>query len=289
MLNALTVDVEDYFQVSAFESVVRFADWDHYESRVEKNTQRVLDLLDVYQTKGTFFVLGWVAERHAELVRLIHRRGHEVASHGYAHQRVYTQSPEQFRDETRRCKKLLEDLIGAPILGYRAASYSITAQSLWALDILAEEGFRYDSSIFPIRHDLYGIPGHQRFFHQLDGDGRRAIAEVPLSTLRFAGVNFPVAGGGYLRIFPYAVNHLAIGYLNRSESQPAVVYFHPWEIDADQPRLPAGRLSRFRHYTNLGRMETRLRKLLASFSFGPVRDVYADRFDPTARRFIHAA
>lgn len=274
MLNALTVDVEDYFQVSAFESVVRFADWDHYESRVEKNTQRVLDLLDVYQTKGTFFVLGWVAERHAELVRLIHRRGHEVASHGYAHQRVYTQAPEQFRDETRRCKKLLEDLIGAPILGYRAASYSITAQSLWALNILAEEGFRYDSSIFPIRHDLYGIPGHQRFFHQLNGAGRGAIAEVPLSTIRLAGVNFPVAGGGYLRIFPYAVNHLAIGYLNRSESHPAVVYFHPWEIDADQPRLPAGRLSRFRHYTNLGRMETRLRKLLSTFLFGPVHEVY---------------
>jgi polysaccharide deacetylase family protein (PEP-CTERM system associated) len=289
MRNALTVDVEDYFQVSAFESVVRFADWDHYESRVEKNTQRVLDLLDVYQTKGTFFVLGWIAERHAELVRLIHRRGHEVASHGYAHQRVYTQAPAQFRDETRRCKKLLEDLIGEPILGYRAASYSITAQSLWALDILAEEGFRYDSSIFPIRHDLYGIPGHQRFVHRLNVDRQGAIAEVPLSTIRLAGVNFPVAGGGYLRIFPYAVNHLAIRYLNRSESQPAVVYFHPWEIDPDQPRLPAGRLSRFRHYTNLGRMEARLRKLLASFSFGPIRQVCADRFDPPAAPFINAA
>jgi polysaccharide deacetylase family protein (PEP-CTERM system associated) len=223
MRNALTVDVEDYFQVSAFESVVRFADWGRYESRVDANTRRVLDLLDDYQTKGTFFVLGWVAERHPELVRLIHQRGHEVASHGYAHQRIYTQAPAQFRDETRRCKKLLEDLIGAPILGYRAASYSITAQSLWALDILAEEGFRYDSSIFPIRHDLYGIPGHERFFHQLNVNGGGAIAEVPLSTLRFAGVNFPVGGGGYLRIFPYTVNHLAIRYLNRSESQPAVV------------------------------------------------------------------
>lgn len=275
MRNALTVDVEDYFQVSAFESVVRFEDWDHYESRVENNTRRVLDLLDEYQTKGTFFVLGWVAERHPELVRLIHQRGHEVASHGYAHRRIYTQTQEQFRDETRRCKKLLEEIIGEPIIGYRAASYSITAQSLWALDILADEGFLYDSSIFPIRHDLYGIPGHERFFHNLNGNGRRAIAEVPLSTIRLAGVNFPVAGGGYLRIFPYAVNHLAIRYLNGSESQPAVVYFHPWEIDPDQPRMPAAWLSRFRHYTNLGRMETRLRKLLSSFSFAPMRDVHA--------------
>lgn len=277
MRNALTVDVEDYFQVSAFETVVRFADWERYESRVDANTRRVLDLLDDYQTKGTFFVLGWVAERHPELVRQIHQRGHEVASHGYAHRRVYTQAPEQFREQTRRCKKLLEDLIGAPMQGYRAASYSITAQSLWALDILAEEGFLYDSSIFPIRHDLYGIPGHQRFFHRFDGNGRRAIAEVPLSTLRLAGVNFPVAGGGYLRIFPYAVNRMAIRHLNRSESQPAVVYFHPWEIDPDQPRLPAGRLSRFRHYTNLGSMEKRLRKLLGSFSFGPIREVHADK------------
>jgi polysaccharide deacetylase family protein (PEP-CTERM system associated) len=275
MLNALTVDVEDYYQVSAFESVVRFEDWDRYESRVEKNTIRVLDLLDEYKTKGTFFVLGWVAERHPELVRLIHRRDHEVASHGYAHKRIYTQSPEQFRAETQHCKKLLEDISGGPIIGYRAASYSITAQSLWALEILAEEGFRYDSSIFPIRHDLYGIPGHPRFFHQLNSNGWRAIAEVPLSTLRIAGNNVPVAGGGYLRIFPYAVNRLAIRHLNRNETQPAVVYFHPWEIDPDQPRITAAWRSRFRHYTNLGRLERRLCKLLSSFSFGPIREVHA--------------
>jgi polysaccharide deacetylase family protein (PEP-CTERM system associated) len=280
MLNALTVDVEDYYQVSAFESVVRFEDWDRYESRVERNTERVLDLLDEYKTKGTFFVLGWVAERHPELVRLIHQRGHEVASHGYAHKRIYTQSPEQFREETRRCKKLLEDIIGEPIWGYRAASYSITAQSLWALEILAEEGFSYDSSIFPIRHDLYGIPGHQRFFHHLNGNGRRAIAEVPLSTVRIAGNNFPVAGGGYLRIFPYAVNHLAIRHLNRKEKQPAVVYFHPWELDPEQPRMAGAWLSRFRQYTNLSRLESRLRKLLARFSFGPIQKVYAGHFDP---------
>jgi polysaccharide deacetylase family protein (PEP-CTERM system associated) len=189
------------------------------------------------------------------------------------------QTPEQFREETRRCKKLLEDLAGEPVIGYRAASYSITRKSLWALEILAEEGFRYDSSIFPVRHDLYGIPGHERFFHHLNGNGRRAIAEVPLSTIRFAGVNFPVAGGGYLRLLPYAVNHAAIRHLNRSETQPAVVYFHPWEIDPDQPRMAAGWKSRFRHYTNLGRMEMRLRKLLVSFPFGPMREVYTERLN----------
>ena len=277
MINALTVDVEDYYQVSAFESVVRFEDWDQYESRVERNTERVLDLLDEYNTKGTFFVLGWVAERHPGLLRLIHQRGHEVGSHGYAHKRVYTQSQDQFREETRRCKKLIEDIIGEPIIGYRAASYSITAQSLWALEILAEEGFCYDSSIFPIRHDRYGIPGHERFFHNLNGNGRPAIAEVPLSTVQLAGINVPVAGGGYLRLFPYAVNHLAIRRLNHGESQPAVVYFHPWELDPEQPRMPAAWLSRFRHYTNLRRMETRLRKLLSRFSFGSIQEVYADR------------
>jgi polysaccharide deacetylase family protein (PEP-CTERM system associated) len=279
MLNALTVDVEDYFQVSAFDSVVRFEDWDHYESRVERNTQRVLDLLDEYKTKGTFFVLGWIAERYPELVRLIHDRGHEVASHGYSHKCIYTQSPEQFRAETRRSKGLLEDLIGQTVIGYRAASYSITARSLWALDILVEEGFRYDSSIFPVRHDRYGIPGHPRFFHKINGNGGRPIAEVPLSTIRMAGMNFPVAGGGYLRIFPHAINQLAISYLNRIELQPAVVYFHPWELDPEQPRIAACWLSHFRQYTNLRRMEARLRKLLSSFDFAPVREVYAARLN----------
>jgi polysaccharide deacetylase family protein (PEP-CTERM system associated) len=280
MRNALTIDVEEYFHVSAFESVIRLEDWDRYESRVERNTHRVLDLLDEFKTKGTFFVLGWVAERHPELIRVIHQRGHEVASHGYAHKRIYLQTPEQFRAETRHSKRVVEDIIGEPIMGYRAASYSITAKSLWALEILAEEGFRYDSSIFPIRHDLYGIPGHQRFFHLLNGEGRRPIAEIPLSTVRLTGVNFPVAGGGYLRIFPYSLNHLAIRHVNRNEAQPVVVYFHPWEIDPGQPRIPGAWLSRFRHYTNLSRMEDKVRSLLANLSFAPIREVYADRLDP---------
>jgi polysaccharide deacetylase family protein (PEP-CTERM system associated) len=289
MRNALSIDVEEYFHVSAFESVIRFEDWDRYESRVERNTHRILDLLDEYNTKATFFVLGWVAERHPELVHLIHRRGHEVASHGYAHKRIYLQSPEQFREETHRSKKIIEDIIGQPIIGYRAASYSITVESLWALEILAEEGFRYDSSIFPIRHDLYGIPGHQRFLHKLNGNGRRAIAEIPLSTVRMAGINFPVAGGGYLRLFPYAVNHLAILHLNRNEAQPVVVYFHPWEIDPDQPRIPAPWLSRFRHYTNLSRMEDKVRSLLARLSFAPIREVYAGHLDPLGGPLNRAA
>jgi polysaccharide deacetylase family protein (PEP-CTERM system associated) len=277
MLNALTIDVEEYFHVSAFESVIRFEDWDRYESRVERSTHRVLDLLDEYKTKATFFVLGWVAERHPGLVQVIQKRGHEIASHGYAHRRIYTQAPDQFREETRRAKSIVENIIGRSIIGYRAASYSIIGETLWALDILAEEGFQYDSSIFPIRHDLYGISGHERFFAVLNRNGSGTIAEIPLSTIRMAGVNFPVGGGGYLRIFPYAVNYLALLHLNRHERRPAVVYFHPWEIDPDQPRIQGGWKSRFRHYTNLARMESKIRSLLASFSFAPIREVYAAR------------
>ncbi len=274
MLNALTIDVEDYYQVSAFESVIRFEDWVGYESRVNRNSQRVLDILDEYNTKATFFVLGWIAERHPELVHLIHQRGHEIASHGYAHRRIYTQAPDQFREETRRSKKIVEDIIGESIIGYRAASYSITERSLWALDILVGEGYRYDSSIFPIWHDVYGIPRHQRFVHILNGKEQGGIAEIPLSTVRVAGINIPVAGGAYLRLFPYAVTHRAILHLNRKEMQPAVVYLHPWEIDPDQPRIQASWMSGLRHYTNLGGMETKLRTLLSNFSFGPVREVY---------------
>jgi polysaccharide deacetylase family protein (PEP-CTERM system associated) len=277
MLNALTIDVEDYYHVSAFEAVVPFADWERYESRVEKNTHRILDLLDAYTTKATFFVLGWVAERHPGLIRTLVARGHEVASHGYAHRRVYTQTPEQFRTETQRSKCLLEDTLGQPIRGYRAASYSITAQSLWALDVLKEEGFVYDSSIFPIRHDLYGIPSHPRFCSLLPGPSSASLVEFPLSTLRFGGTNFPIAGGGYLRLFPYAYTRWGIRYLNRQEDQPAVVYLHPWELDPEQPRLPAGRLSRFRHYTNLHRMEERFVRLLQDFSFGPMSEVLQAR------------
>ena len=277
MLNALTIDVEDYYQVSAFESVVPLADWERYESRVEKNTHRILDLLDAHTTTATFFVLGWVAERHPRLIRTLVARGHEVASHGYAHRRVYTQTPAQFRTETRRSKCLLEDTLGHPIRGYRAASYSITMHSLWALEVLREEGFVYDSSIFPIRHDLYGIPSHPRFCSMIPGPSGSPLVEFPLSTLRLGGTNFPIAGGGYLRLFPYAYTRWGIRYLNRREGQPAVVYLHPWEVDPAQPRLPAGPLSRFRHYTNLHRMEERFVRLLQDFSFGTMSEVLQAR------------
>jgi polysaccharide deacetylase family protein (PEP-CTERM system associated) len=256
---------------------VSSADWEHYESRVEQNTHRLLDLLDAHATKATFFVLGWVAERHPSLVRTLVARGHEVASHGYAHQRVYTQTPAQFRTETRRAKHLLEDTLGHPIQGYRAASYSITMHSFWALEVLRDEGFGYDSSIFPIRHDLYGIPRYPRFCHRLPGPSEAPLVEFPLSTLRFGGINMPIAGGGYLRLFPYAYTRWGIRYLNRREGQPAVVYLHPWEVDPAQPRLPAGTLSRFRHYTNLHRMEERLVRLLQDFSFGTMAEVLQTR------------
>jgi polysaccharide deacetylase family protein (PEP-CTERM system associated) len=277
MLNALTIDVEDYYHVSAFEAVVPVADWERYESRVERNTHRILDLLDAHTAKATFFVLGWVAERHPGLIRTLVARGHEVASHGYTHRRVYTQTPEQFRAETRCSKRLLEDTLGQAIRGYRAASYSITGQSLWALDVLRDEGFVYDSSIFPIRHDLYGIPSHPRFCCMIPGESGSPLVEFPLSTLRLGGTNFPIAGGGYLRLFPYAYTRWGIRYLNRREGQPAVVYLHPWELDPEQPRLPAGKLSRFRHYTNLHRMEERFVRLLRDFSFGTMSEVLQTR------------
>jgi polysaccharide deacetylase family protein (PEP-CTERM system associated) len=277
MLNALTIDVEDYYHVSGFESLIRFEHWDRYESRVEQNTHGLLDLLDAYGTKATFFVLGWVAERHPPLVRTIQARGHEVASHGYAHRRIYTQTPEEFRQETRRAIRLLEDATGQRVFGYRAASYSITKASLWALEILQEEGFTYDSSIFPIHHDRYGIPGYQRFCHVLDGRGGHRLLEFPISTLRLAGSNIPIAGGGYFRLFPYAFIHWAIRRINAKEHQPALVYLHPWEIDPGQPRIQANALARFRHYVNLEKTEQRLVRLLQDFTFGTVLAVLKER------------
>ena len=273
MLNALTIDVEDYYHVSAFESVIPYRDWERFESRVERNTYRILDLLDRYKTKATFFVLGWVAERRPGLIRAISERDHEVASHGYAHQRIDTQSPDKFREETRRSKRIIEDAIGESIIGYRAASYSITAKSMWALDILRDEGFLYDSSIFPVRHDLYGIPGYNRTCHLLNGIGGSGMVEFPLSTLRVAGINIPIAGGGYLRFYPYSFTRWAITQLNQKEDQPAVVYLHPWEIDPEQPRIRAGARSRFRHYLNLNKTEDRLKALLQNFAFGTMSEV----------------
>lgn len=275
--NALTIDVEDYYHVAGFESVIRFEDWDRYESRVERNTERILDLLDGHRSKATFFILGWVAERFPKLVRDISDRGHEVASHGYAHQRIHAQSPELFREETKRAKAILEDTIGHPVQGYRAASYSIVTKTLWALAILKEEGFVYDSSIFPVYHDRYGIPGYHRFCHVLEREPGIGLIEFPLSTLRVAGLNVPIAGGGYFRLFPYRFIRWGIRHLNNKENQPGVIYLHPWEIDPEQPRVHANPVSRFRQYLNLKRMEGKFSRLLTDFRFGTIMDVLRHR------------
>lgn len=272
VLNALTIDVEDYYQVSAFESQVRFEDWPTYVSRVEKNTQRVLDILDEYGVKATFFILGWEAERRPRLVEEIVARGHEVASHGFRHRLVYSMAPAECREDIRRSKAVLEAITGAPVLGFRAASYSVVERSLWCLDLLIDLGFKYDSSIFPIRHDRYGIPGACRFPHVLRRD-RGSIVEFPPSTVRVLGVNCPVAGGAYLRFLPLGLIRRGLRWINRVDRQPAVLYLHPWELDPKQPRLSGPLKSRVRHYTNLHRTEARLRRLLEEFSFGPVREV----------------
>ena len=265
--NALTVDVEDYFHVSALAPSIERGSWSSRESRVVGNTHRLLDLFEQFGVRGTFFVLGWVAERHAQLVRDIAARGHEIACHGLSHRLVYEQSPQEFREETQRAKSLLEDITGGPVFGYRAASYSIVRESLWALDVLVELGFAYDSSIFPIRHDRYGMPNAQRVPHRLRTPSGQAIAEWPLSTARFLGLRVPVSGGGYFRILPYWLTRWGLNAIGR-ESQPFIFYLHPWEIDPQQPRIRASRLSRFRHYTNLAGCEARLRRLLREFQFG---------------------
>ncbi|NGX17080.1 XrtA system polysaccharide deacetylase [Wenzhouxiangella sp. XN24] len=265
IVNAMSVDVEDYFHVAALSEAIARDDWESMNSRVDASTRRLLDVFDAADTKATFFTLGWVAERHPELVREIERRGHEVACHGYSHQLVYQQTPAEFREETLRSKQLLEDITGAAVIGYRAASYSITAKSRWALDILVEAGFAYDSSIFPVRHDLYGMPGAQRFPHVLETDAGASIVEFPPSTARVLGQNVPAAGGGYFRLYPYSLSRWLIRRINQDERQPTVFYLHPWEVDPDQPRVNASWRSRFRHYNNLDRCEERLRRLLNDF------------------------
>lgn len=274
--HAMTIDVEDYFQVAAFNKVVSTADWDSMESRVEANTRRALDLFRRHGIKATFFVLGWVAERHPQLVKAIDDEGHEVASHGYSHQLIYSQTPQVFRDETRRSKRVLEDIIQKPVKGYRAASYSITPKSRWALDILHEEGFEYDSSLFPVHHDNYGMPDADPDPHILTTPSGGKLAEFTLSTLNIGGYKLPMAGGGYFRLYPYWLTELGLRYLQR-RGKPFIFYLHPWELDPQQPRFEnASRLSRFRHYNNLDRCEARFDRLLQSFRFTTVRDVLTD-------------
>jgi polysaccharide deacetylase family protein (PEP-CTERM system associated) len=277
IVNAFSVDVEDYFQVANLASAITRDSWSGRESRVERNTECVLGLLAERGIQGTFFVLGWIAERHPGLVKRIAKAGHEVASHGFSHQLIYRQSPEEFREETLRSKRLLEDLVGASVLGYRAASFSITRQSLWALDVLVDAGFRYDSSIFPIRHDRYGIPGASPEPGMLTAPSGRTLVEFPMSAASFFGLRVPVSGGGYFRLLPYRITRSGLRQINERHQRPFTFYLHPWEVDPAQPRVKVGRLARFRHYTNLHRCEQRLRKLLEEFRFAPMREVLRAR------------
>lgn len=266
------MDVEDYFHVAALAPSIPRDDWNSRESRVAANTRKLLAIFEQFGVRGTFFVLGWVAERYPHLVREIAAGGHEIACHGYSHRLVYEQPPEEFRAEALRSKKLLEDIAGCAVLGYRAASYSIVRKSLWALDILAELGFTYDSSIFPVRHDRYGIPDAPRVPHRMSTPNGSSIVEWPLATAKILGLSLPVAGGGYFRLLPYWLSHWGLASINRRELQPFIFYLHPWEIDPGQPRVAASLLSRFRHYTNLEKCEARLKRLLDDFRFGTVRD-----------------
>jgi len=269
--NVLTIDVEDYFHVAALSKSISVSDWEHIACRVEKNTRTLLDLFDKENVRATFFILGWVAERYPIIVKEIHKRGHEVASHGYSHQLVYNQTPVRFRQETIKSKKLLEDITGVRINGYRAASYSITKKSLWALEILVEAGFKYDSSIFPIRHDNYGIPGSPTEPHILKTPTNNHLIEYPLSTYNIFGHDFPVAGGGYFRLYPYWLSRYFYSNINK-KLKPFVFYLHPWEVDPEQPRVKASWFSEFRHYNNLDKCEGRLKKLLEEFSFTTMND-----------------
>ncbi len=269
-LNAFTVDVEDYFQVSAFEARVSRDDWDQYHSRVEASTHRILALLERHHVQATFFVLGWVADRCPELVREIHRSGHKIGSHSYWHRLIYTQSPEQFRQDLRRSKDVLEQVTGEPVTAFRAPSFSITKESLWALDILVEEGFRIDSSIFPTHHYRYGIPGAEPGVHKIStsaGD----LWEFPPSVVRLARLDIPVSGGGYFRLYPLALTQRLLSMVNRKYRRPFVFYVHPWELDPEQPRLRVSSwFSRAKHHLNLAATANRLDTLLKGFRFGPI-------------------
>ncbi|MBA3014499.1 MAG: DUF3473 domain-containing protein [Proteobacteria bacterium] len=268
MINYLTIDVEDYYQVSAFDDVVDPAAWDGMPSRVERNTQVILDILDGHQVKATFFIVGWIAERYPALVQSIVDRGHDIGCHSYRHRRIYTLTPQEFREDTKKAKDILEAISGREVVSYRAPSYSITRKSLWALDILEELGFKYDSSIFPIRHDIYGIPDAPRFKYKLPD---HEMIEFPISTAKVFGRNIPAAGGGYFRLFPYWLTKILLTKINRDEQQPFVFYLHPWEVDPGQPRIHAAKpLSKFRHYNNLNKTAIRFDRLLCDFLFAPL-------------------
>lgn len=271
-VNAMSVDVEDYFQVSAFEGVIDRTDWESCELRVERNTDRVLQIFSDAGVKSTFFMLGWVAERCPGLIQRIVDDGHELASHGYEHVRVIHQDREAFREDIRRTKSMLEDMSGSAVTGYRAASYSIGRSNLWALEELQEAGHLYSSSIYPIQHDLYGMPEAPRFAFLTGPDG---LLEVPVTTAQVMGRNLPCGGGGYFRLLPYALYKRMLQRVNRMDEQPAVFYFHPWEVDPEQPRIPGISVkTRVRHYLNLNRMESRLKRLVRDFKWDRMDRVF---------------
>ena len=269
--NALTIDVEDYFQVSAMAPYIRRNEWDSRECRVERNVDRILALLDKHDTRATFFTLGWVAQRYPQLVRSIVAQGHELASHGFGHERASDLDRAAFTDDLTRAKKLLEDIGGVVVQGYRAPSFSIGPGNLWAFDCLAATGHRYSSSIYPIRHDHYGMPDAPRFAHSR----AEGLIEIPVTTLRLGGRNFPSSGGGYFRLLPYALSRWMIRRVNATDQKPAIFYFHPWEIDQAQPRVAGiDAKTRFRHYVNIPRMEQRLGALLRDFRWGRMDDIF---------------
>lgn len=273
-LNAFSVDVEDYFQVAALAPAIPVESWPTRELRVEANTEVILELCAEKNIRGTFFILGWVAEKSPALVKRIAAAGHEIACHGYSHQLIYRQTQEVFRQETFRAKRYLEDTIGKAVTGYRAASFSITRESLWALDTLIDAGFEYDSSVFPIHHDRYGIPGASPEPGRIVAPSKRTLVEFPMSAAKFFGVQVPVSGGGYFRILPYWVTRAGLKQINEQAGRPFTFYLHPWEVDPGQPRVKnISAFSRFRHYTNLHKCKSRLRRVLGDFSFGTMREV----------------
>ncbi len=272
-VNALSIDVEDYFQVSALAPHIPRGDWEGIACRVEKNVDRILAMLDDHSVVATFFTLGWIAERHPGVVQRIVAAGHELASHGYGHERVSDQSASVFLEDVRRAKGLLEDLGGVAVKGYRAPSFSIGADNLWALDVLREAGYDYSSSIYPVAHDHYGMPDAPRFAHLRDN----GLLEIPPTTLRRGGRNWPASGGGWFRLLPYALSRWAIREVNRTDGQATMFYFHPWEIDPGQPRVPGvSAKTRFRHYVNLEHMETKLRRLMKDFAWDRVDHVFLE-------------
>ena len=274
VVNALSIDVEDYFHVSAFSSVIARSDWDGMDCRIEANVERILALLADARTSATFFTLGWIAERYPALVRSIASAGHEVASHGFAHERANLQSASAFLADIRLAKAILEDVTSAEVAGYRAPSFSIGPSNPWAQDAIAEAGYRYSSSIYPIQHDHYGVPDADRFAHE----ARPGLLEIPIATIRFAGRNWPAGGGGYFRLLPYCISRWSIDRLNRVEAKPAMFYFHPWEIDPGQPRVAAASAkSRFRHYVNLARTAPRLVRLLRDFRWSRADRLFLSR------------